>query len=39
MSDTISVRNEKYRIIQDRLFQPDFDKLIMEELDRGGEDE
>jgi hypothetical protein len=29
---------EKYRIIQDRLFQSDFDKLIMRELDRGGED-
>ena len=29
---------EKYRIIQDRLFQSDFDKLIMKELNEGEED-
>jgi hypothetical protein len=29
---------EKYRIIQDRLFQSDFDKLIMKKLDEGEED-
>lgn len=30
---------EKYRIVQDRLFQSDFDKLIMEQLKNGGGNE
>ena len=30
---------EKYRIVQDRLFQSDFDKLIMREFENGGGDE
>lgn len=30
---------EKYRIVQDRLFESDFDKLIMEQLKNGGSDE
>lgn len=30
---------EKYRIVQDRLFQSDFDKLIMKQLKDSGEDE
>ncbi len=30
---------EKYRIVQDRLFESDFDKLIMKELGNGGGDE
>jgi len=30
---------EKYRIVQDRLFESDFDKLIMEQLGEGGGDE
>jgi len=30
---------EKYRIVQDRLFQSDFDKLIMKQLKDGGGDE
>ncbi len=30
---------EKYRITQDRLFQSDFDKLIMKQLENGGGDE
>lgn len=30
---------EKYRITQDRLFQSDFDKMIMKQLKNGGGDE
>jgi len=30
---------EKYRIVQDRLFESDFDKLIIKELENGGGDE
>ena len=30
---------EKYRIIQDLLFESDFDKLIMKELEQGQDDE
>ena len=30
---------EKYRIVQDRLFESDFDKLIMKELEQGQDDE
>ena len=37
--DRAETEFEKYRIVQDRLFQSDFDKLIMKELDGGGSDE
>ena len=37
--DKAETEFEKYRIVQDHLFESDFDKMILKQIENGGSDE